>query len=62
MLFNMKVINQARRRITPAGRINNMANEDRGFASMDPDEQKDIARKGGQASKSGDGRETQDDM
>ncbi len=31
-----------------------MATEDRGFASMDPEEQKEIARKGGQASHSGD--------
>lgn len=38
-----------------------MATEDRGFASMDPEEQKEIARKGGQASRSNDGRESDDD-
>lgn len=30
-----------------------MAEEDRGFASMDPEKQKDISRKGGQASRGG---------
>jgi general stress protein YciG len=30
-----------------------MAEEDRGFASMDPEKQREIARKGGEASRGG---------
>lgn len=37
-----------------------MATEDRGFASMDPDEQREIARKGGQASRSGNNQDDDD--